>query len=178
MEILSVMEILKFPDPVLRKRAKEIEVVDDRVRELAEKMIKTLHAAPGVGLAAPQVGVSERLIVVDVSAGEDPDEIIVIVNPEFTYREGETGIEEGCLSVPDFTEMVPRSERVVVKGLDLEGRSITVEGEDLFAIVLQHEMDHLDGVLFFDHISKLKRSRYIAKRKKQLREESNKQGSA
>lgn len=160
------MEILKFPHPVLRRRAVEITRIDDRVRELAKAMIETMHKAPGIGLAAPQVGVSERLIVVDLSVGEDPKEIIILVNPEIVTSEGEIEYEEGCLSVPDLNEVVTRAEKVTVRGYDLEGREVEIEGEELLAIALQHEVDHLDGVLFLDHISRLKRSRYMTRRKK------------
>ncbi len=165
---MSVLEILKFPNAVLRKRASEVEAVDERIRELAQRMVKTMHAEPGIGLAAPQVGVSERLIVVDLSVGEDPDHLIVLANPVIVSREGELVWEEGCLSVPDFTEKVNRSHKVVVRGIDMEGREVEVEGEELLAVALQHEIDHLDGILFIDHISKLKRSRYMDKRRKQL----------
>ncbi len=173
---MSVMEILKFPHPVLRKRAEEVESVDDRIRDLATRMIATMNAAPGVGLAAPQVGVSERLIVVDLSIGEEPDQLVVLINPEITYKEGESLLEEGCLSVPDLTEKVVRAEKIIVKGLNLQGKEVQLEGEELFAVAIQHEIDHLDGVLFFDHISRLKRTRYITKRKKQLAEEADNDG--
>ena len=131
-------------------------------------MVRTMHAEPGIGIAAPQVGVSERLIVVDLSIGEDPGQLLVLANPVIVFREGEIVMEEGCLSVPDLAEKVERSRKVVVHGIDMEGREVKVEGEDLLAVVLQHEVDHLDGILFIDHISRLKRSRYEAKRKKQL----------
>lgn len=165
---MSVLEILKFPNPVLRKPAQEVARVDERIRELAARMVRTMHAEPGIGIAAPQVGVSERLIVVDLSIGEDPGQLLVLANPVIVFREGEIVMEEGCLSVPDLAEKVERSRKVVVHGIDMEGREVKVEGEDLLAVVLQHEVDHLDGILFIDHISRLKRSRYEAKRKKQL----------
>ncbi len=168
---MSIMEILKFPSPVLRKRARAILEVDGRIQELAEKMVSTMYDAPGIGLAAPQVGVSERLIVVDLSLGEDPTALIALANPEIICTEGEIDTEEGCLSVPELSENVTRCARVVVRGVDMEGREVEVEGEGLMAVALQHEIDHLDGVLFIDHISKLKRSRYVTKRKKELQEE-------
>jgi peptide deformylase len=167
---MSVMEILTFPHPILKKRAAEIERIDKRVRQLAEHMTTTMYKAPGIGLAAPQVGVSERLIVIDLSIGEEEGQLLVIANPEIICQEGELEIEEGCLSLPEFAENVKRCQKVVVRGLDMEGKSITIEGEDLMAVALQHEIDHLDGILFIDHISRLKRSRYITKRKKELAE--------
>lgn len=171
--MMPVMEILKFPHPVLRRRAAEIARIDDRVRELAKSMIETMHKAPGIGLAAPQVGVSERLIVVDLSAGEDPKEVVILVNPEIVTSEGEIEFEEGCLSIPDLNEKVTRAHKVTVRGYDLEGREVEISGEELMAVALQHEVDHLDGVLFLDHISRLKRSRYVTKRKKELAAEGD-----
>jgi peptide deformylase len=162
------MEILKFPNMILRKKAKEVDAIDERIHNLAHEMIKSMYMEPGIGLAAPQVGVSERLIVVDLSVGEDPDSLIVLINPEIIVKEGTIKMDEGCLSVPDINEAVTRAGRVVVKGLDLEGKALEVEGEELLAVALQHEVDHLDGVLFIDHISRLKRSRYITRRKKEL----------
>jgi peptide deformylase len=163
---MAVLEILQFPHPVLRKRADEIKEIDEQLHRLAQDMTETIYRAPGVGLAAPQIGVPHRLIVVDLSVGEQPDGKIVIVNPEIVCKEGAIRLEEGCLSVPDLRETVTRCKRVVVTGSDLEGRAVEVEGEDLLAVALQHEIDHLDGILFLDHLSQLKRSRYVAKRKK------------
>ena len=165
---MPILEILKFPHPVLRRRAREIEEIDDRIRTLAMEMTETMYRAPGIGLAAPQVGVSERLIVVDLSCGEQEGHLLTLVNPEIIFSEGEIEMEEGCLSVPELNEKVVRPGRVVVRGLDLEGRTLEVTGEELMAVALQHEIDHLDGILFIDHISRLKRSRYMAKRKKEL----------
>lgn len=163
---MAVLEILQFPDPVLRRRAVRIPHVDEVVHQLAQDMAETMYRAPGIGLAAPQVGIPQRLIVVDLSAGERPGELISLVNPEIICKEGELRMEEGCLSVPDLRETVMRCRRVVVKGTDLEGRTVELEGEDLLAVALQHEIDHLDGILFLDHLSQLKRSRYSAKIKK------------
>lgn len=163
---MAVLEILQFPDPTLRRRAEPIAHVDERIYRLAQNMAETMYRAPGIGLAAPQVGISERLIVVDLSAGENPGELITIVNPVILCREGEVRMEEGCLSVPDLRETVTRCRRIVVRGHDLEGRAVELEGEDLMAVALQHEIDHLDGVLFLDHLSQLKRSRYVSKVRK------------
>jgi peptide deformylase len=163
---MAVLEILRFPHPVLRERAAEVRRIDEEIHRLARSMTETMHRAPGIGLAANQVGVPSRLIVVDLSAGEHPGESLVMVNPEILCKEGRLRMEEGCLSVPDLRENVTRCQRVVVRGLDLEGRRVEVEGEDLLAVALQHEIDHLDGVLFLDHLSQLKRSRYVARQKK------------
>lgn len=165
---MAVLEILRFPHPLLRRRSLAVREIDERIHTLAVDMADTIRHAPGIGLAAPQVGAPDRLIVVDLSAGERSDDRLVIVNPEIVCKEGEIRLEEGCLSVPDLRETVTRCRKVAVKGLDLEGRRIEIEGEDLMAVALQHEIDHLDGVLFIDHISQLKRSRYAAKRKKEL----------
>ena len=163
---MALLEILQFPHPVLRKRADEIRDIDETVHRLARDMAETMRRAPGIGLAAPQVGVPSRLIVVDLSAGEEPDQLLVLINPEIVCKEGTIRMEEGCLSVPDLRETVTRCERVVVRGQDLEGNQVEVEGEELMAVALQHEIDHLDGMLFIDHLSQLKRSRYVAKQKK------------
>ncbi len=169
-DAMAVLEILQFPHPALRQKAQPVAEIDDRIRRLAADMIETMVRAPGVGLAANQVGVPVRVVVVDLSAGEDPDARLVLVNPEIVCGEGSICMEEGCLSVPDLRENVTRCSRVVVRGLDLDGRPVEVEGEELLAVALQHELDHLDGILFIDHLSQLKRSRYVAKRKKLLAE--------
>lgn len=163
---MAVLEILQFPDPTLRRVAETIPRVDERIFRLAQDMAETMYRAPGIGLAAPQVGVSERLIVVDLSAGERPGELITVINPEILCREGDVRMEEGCLSVPDLRETVSRCRRVVVRGTDVEGRPLEIEGEDLLAVALQHEIDHLDGILFLDHLSQLKRSRYVSRVRK------------
>ncbi len=165
---MAVLEILKFPHRVLRQKARRVEQIDETIHRLVEDMTETMYRAPGIGLAANQVGVPRRVIVVDVSAGEAPENRLVLVNPEILHREGRVTTEEGCLSVPDLREDVTRSGRVVVRALDLEGRRVELEADDLLAVALQHEIDHLDGILFIDRISQLKRSRYVAKRKKML----------
>ncbi len=173
---MAVLEILQFPHPVLRKKARPVERIDEAVHRLVQDMTETLYEAPGIGLAANQVGVPLRVIVVDLSAGESPDQRIVLLNPEIVCKEGQIRMEEGCLSVPDLRENVTRCSRVVVRGLDLEGRAVEVEGEELLAVALQHEIDHLDGILFIDRLSQLKRSRYIARRKKALQGRSGEAG--
>ena len=168
---MALLEILQFPHPVLRKRAEKVREIDATIHRLARDMAETMYRAPGIGLAAPQVGVPSRLIVVDLSAGEEPDQLLVLVNPEIVCKEGKIRTEEGCLSVPDLREMVTRCERVVVRGQDLEGNVVELEGEELMAVALQHEIDHLDGMLFIDHLSQLKRSRYVARQKKAAAEQ-------
>lgn len=155
---MAVREILIIGDPILTRTSDPVDGVTEDIVRLALDMVETVHAAPGVGLAAPQVGVSKRLIVVDLSVGEDQDALHVLVNPELVSKEGEAVCEEGCLSVPDIKEKVARPYKVVVRGLDLEGRQIEIEGEDLLARALCHEIDHLDGILFVDKLSALKRT--------------------
>ena len=163
---MAIRKILIIGDPILTKKAEPVAVVDEETVRLARDMVETVHAAPGVGLAAPQVGVGKRVIVVDLSVGENEDDLHVLVNPEVTAKEGEAVSEEGCLSVPDIREKVVRPYRVKVKGLDLRGRPIEVEGEDLLARALCHEIDHLDGILFVDKLSALKRTLIKKKFKK------------
>ena len=163
---MAIREIRIIGDPILVKKAAPVDRVDEAIVRLAEDMVETVHAAPGIGLAAPQVGVSKRVIVVDMSVGQNKDDLIVLVNPEVIGSEGEVVCEEGCLSVPDIREKVSRPYRVVVRGLDLEGRAVEVEGEDLLARALCHEIDHLDGVLFVERLSPLKRKLVKSKLKK------------
>jgi peptide deformylase len=154
---MSVAKIRIYPDPVLQARAAEIENIDERVIRLAGEMAETMYAAPGVGLAAPQIGVSERLIVVDVRPPEEEKELITLINPVIIEAEGRIVEEEGCLSVPEIRENVARAERVLVRGLDLKERQREIEAEGVLARAFQHEIDHLDGILFIDRISRLKR---------------------
>jgi peptide deformylase len=163
---MAVREILIIGDPILARKADPVERIDAEIVRLAKDMVETVHAAPGIGLAAPQVGVGKRVIVVDLSVGEDKDQLHVLVNPEVVAAEGEDVCEEGCLSVPDIREKVLRPRRVKVRGLDLEGRKVEIEGEDLQARALCHEIDHLDGVLFVDRLSSLKRALIKKKLKK------------
>jgi peptide deformylase len=163
---MALREILIIGHPMLVKKAGPVERVDADIVRLAGDMVETLHAAPGIGLAAPQVGVSKRLIVVDLSVGERKDDLIVLVNPEIVKKEGEVICEEGCLSVPDIREKVARPYRVTVFGVDLEGQTVEVDAEDLLARVLCHEIDHLDGILFVEKLSPLKRKLIRKKLKK------------
>lgn len=161
--------ILTYPDPVLAQKAEHISEITDEVRRLAHDMAETMYANDGIGLAAPQVGESCRLIVVDVSGPKVRDDLRVIVNPVIESREGTVESEEGCLSVSNYRSNVCRAERVRVTGQDLQGNEVDIEADDILAICLQHEIDHLDGVLFIDHISRLKRALYDKKVKKWLK---------
>jgi len=151
------LEIIKIGHPNLAKMSAPIAAIDAEIRRLAEDMIETMHAAPGLGLSAPQVNVNRRMITVDVSVGEKASDLIVLINPEIVFREGKLIREEGCLSVPEIFEKVTRPQKVRVKGLELSGRERTIEAEDLLARVFCHEIDHLDGKLFVDKLSPLKR---------------------
>jgi len=164
-----VREILKYPNPILTQKAEEIGEITPEIRKLAEDMAETMYEKRGIGLAAPQVGECCRLIAVDVSGPEERAELMFLVNPVIVSREGEVEDEEGCLSVAQFRAKVKRSEKVVVKARDLDGKEVEVPAEGLLAVCLQHEIDHLDGVLFIDRISRLKRALYDGKVKKWIK---------
>lgn len=155
---MPILPIIKYGHPTLTRKAEAIESIDEEIRELARNMVQTMHAAPGIGLAAPQVDVSKRLITVDLSVGEKPDELLILVNPELLEAEGESISEEGCLSVPGIQEKVKRPARVRVRGIDLEGRERILTAEGLLARVFCHEIDHINGKLFFENLSPLKKS--------------------
>jgi peptide deformylase len=156
---MSILPIRIYPDPVLRVKCPEVTEFDDKLRKLASDMIETMHAAPGVGLAGPQVGRDVRLAVVDLAVGEDPKQLYVIVNPEVTFREGAETAEEGCLSLPGIVDKVERPTRVTVRAMDLEGKPFEVQAEDWLARAFCHEIDHLNGVLFPDHLRGLRKER-------------------
>ncbi len=162
---MSILEIEVYPAPILKQKAAPVENIDDRLRQLAEDMLETMYKAPGVGLAAPQVGELLRLIVADSGESEKPDPI-VLINPQIITGEGSASIKEGCLSVPGFTAEVERYQKIVVRAWTLEEKEIEIEACDFPAIIFQHELDHLDGVLFIDRISRLKRNIYERKLKK------------
>jgi len=165
---MAVLPICKLPDAVLRQEAKDVAEINGNVQRLIDDMAETMYAAPGLGLAANQVGELKRLIVFDVVHKEGkPRKPQVVLNPCIVAAEGEITHEEGCLSVADFSAEVRRHAKVLVKGLDREGKPIEITGEGLLAVVLQHEIDHLNGVLFIDHISRLKRGLYLRRLKKQ-----------
>ena len=161
---MSVLEIRVLGDPILRRETEQVAAVTDELRRLIDDMFDTMHAAKGIGLAAPQVGRTERVTVIDVEEGRQP---LALINPEIVAREGKIKGEEGCLSIPEVYGDVERSARVVVRALDRDGRLMEVEGHDLLARCLQHEIDHLDGRLFIDHLSILKRRAALDKWSKQ-----------
>jgi peptide deformylase len=154
---MAVLEIRKYPDEVLKKKALPVKNIDKDLQRLVDNMMETMYAAPGIGLAAPQVGVSKRLVVIDVSTKDEKHPLIVLINPEIIEADSFIDSEEGCLSVPGYTSTIKRAGRVVVKGLDRNGRPVQIEGTGLLARALQHEIDHLDGVLFVDRMSSIKR---------------------
>ncbi|MCB9725574.1 MAG: peptide deformylase [Spirochaetaceae bacterium] len=171
---MALREVLQFPDPRLKRVSLPIPEVTDAIRELARDMIEVMYDEPGIGLAAPQVGEAVRLFVIDTEwsdeeVGRNP---VVVINPEISDRQGRITWEEGCLSVPDYNATVERDARITLRGTDLDGKPIVEHAEGLRAVCIQHEVDHLDGILFIDRISRLKRSLYVKKRKKQLAEES------
>lgn len=170
---MTLLDIITYPDKRLRHKAAPVETVDDDVRQTIADMAETMYAAPGMGLAAVQVGIDKRIIIYDISGPEDKPELEVLINPEIVESEGtQLSESEGCLSVPDFRSDVKRFERVKVEALDRDGQAIEIDTDGLHAIVLQHEIDHLDGVLFIDKISALKREMYKRKVKKALKKNS------
>lgn len=165
---MALRQILHFPDPRLRKKAQPITEVTNEIRQLADDMLETMYAAPGIGLAATQINVQQRIVVIDIS--QDQTEPYVFINPEIIEQQGEREYEEGCLSVPESYEVVSRADTVRVKALDKEGQPFELDAEDLLATCIQHEIDHLDGKLFVDYLSSLKRQRIkkrLEKRQKQ-----------
>lgn len=170
---MSVLEILTYPDPLLKEPAKAVESIDSRVQQIIDDMAETMYQAPGVGLAATQAGIDRCVIVFDPEADAEKQDFQVLVNPKIIEASGKTISEnEGCLSVPDFRSDVPRFECVVVEGLDRHGKNLKFEATGLLSVILQHEIDHLNGVLFIDRISALKRQMYKRKIKKKLKDES------
>jgi peptide deformylase len=167
---MALREVVQFPDPRLKKVSEGISEVTDELRELARDMIDVMYEEPGIGLAAPQVGASVRMFVIDTEWSDDDNDKnpVVVLNPEISDRKGRITWDEGCLSVPDYTATVERDASVTLRGQDLEGNPIEERAEGLRAVCIQHEVDHLDGVLFIDRISRLKRSLYVKKRKKQI----------
>lgn len=164
-----IRPIVKFGDPVLQSRASDVPVIDSDLHKLIDDMIETMYAAPGIGLAAPQIGVPLRVFVVDLSVGRKAEDLIVMVNPEFVEREGMQLEEEGCLSVPGFNATVVRPTRAILQGLDRAGERRTVEASGLLARAFQHEMDHLDGTLFVDRLRGIKRDLIVRKIRKMIK---------
>ena len=168
---MAVLEILKYPHPVLKKRCEAVSQIDEEVRKLIDDMRETMYGASGVGLAACQVGVSRRVIVLDVSPMDPQHTFFALINPEIISEEGEIDHEEGCLSVPDYLEKIKRKEKLCVKGVSPEGMEVEIKGEGILAIALQHEIDHINGILILDRVSRLKREIYRNKLKKEKRKE-------
>lgn len=168
---MALLPIRLYPDPVLRRRCPAVESFDDDLRRLAADMIETMHAAPGIGLAAPQVGIETRLAVVDLSAGEDAEAVHVLANPRILDSDGSAVELEGCLSIPDLNEKVTRPMRLLVEAQDLEGRTLRFAADDWLARAICHEIDHLDGVLFVDRLRGLRKEK-ARRALKRLREES------
>ncbi len=166
-----VRKILTYPDPELKKKSAPVTVINDKIRELVSDMAETMYAAPGVGLAAPQIGVHQRIAVIDVAGKDEAPELIVAINPVIVNADGESYEEEGCLSVPKYAANVRRHARIVVKALNLDGEEITCKADGLLAIAFQHEIDHLDGVLFIDHLSPLKKDIFRKKYRRMLDEQ-------
>lgn len=163
---MAILPIRIYPDPILRVKTRKVEEFDDRLRKLASDMVETMHAAPGVGLAAPQVGSDLRIAVVDISVGEEPGMLKVLVNPEIVRREGLETDVEGCLSLPGITDKVDRPTAVTVRAQDLTGKPFELEAGDYMARAICHEVDHLDGILFTDHLRGLRKERVRRQLKK------------
>jgi peptide deformylase len=173
---MATLEILQYPDSGLREVARPVEAVDEGIRRLADDLLETMYAAPGIGLAATQVGDGRRVCVVDVSEAKDDPR--VFVNPEILWREGTEEAEEGCLSIPGVYEKVRRAERVGVRAIDRAGEPFELAADGLLAVCLQHEIDHLDGRLFIDHLSLLKRQRIDKRLAKQRRRDAGSRRAA
>ena len=154
---MAIREIKKYPAKVLKEKTGPVEEIDAELQQLIDDMIETMYAAPGVGLAANQVGVPKQLAIVDVNLGDEGSSLIVLINPEIVYKEGECNSDEGCLSLPEYTTVVKRSEKVKVKALDRNGEPFEIEGEGLLSRALQHEIDHLNGFLLIDRIGRIKK---------------------
>ncbi len=165
----KIHEVVKWPDPVLQKPGAKVTVFDAKLKTLVEEMFESMYAAQGIGLAAPQISISQRITVIDVSFKKNPEEKIVLINPEIIEREGKQVEEEGCLSLPEIREKVTRAAKVKVRAQDVTGEWFEVEGEELLARAMQHEIDHLDGVLFIDRLSRLKRDLVIRRIKKLIK---------
>jgi peptide deformylase len=164
-----VMEIKKYGDSVLREKSLPVSEITPEIQKIIDEMIGIMYRAPGVGLAAPQIGISQRIIVADPSEGKEIGRLLVLINPAIVSAEGEIVAEEGCLSVPDVTAEVKRSSRVIVEGLNRQGRKVQIEGENHLARILQHEIDHLEGVLFIDRLGFFERQMLLRKWRKRHR---------
>jgi peptide deformylase len=166
---MAVLEILKYPHPLLKRPSEKVDRINEETRKLIQDMIETMYHSNGIGLAACQIGIPRRVIVLDVSPIDPQQNLFAMINPEVISEEGEIDHEEGCLSVPDCFEKVKRRERIRVKGISMDGKEMEVSGEGILAFALQHEIDHLNGVLILDRVSRLKRDIYRSKLKKEKR---------
>lgn len=166
---MAILRITKYPEEVLKKKTEPVKEFGPGLQKLIDNMIETMYAAPGVGLAANQVGVSKQVTVIDVSSRDEASSLIVLINPEIIHAEGEDSCEEGCLSIPEYTTVVKRAEKVKVRGLDRSGAPLEIEAEGLLARALQHEIDHLNGFLLIDRIGRIKREFF---RKRFVREQA------
>jgi peptide deformylase len=165
-----ILKVVKYPEPVLSQPGEPVAKFNDELKKLAEDMFETMYASQGIGLAAPQVAVSKRVTVIDLSQGKDPEQKLVLVNPEVIFREGKQYEEEGCLSFPEIREKVQRASKVKVRAQDLSGKWFEMDGEELLSRAFQHEIDHLDGMLFIFRMSSLKRDLVLRKIRKMQRE--------
>ena len=170
---MAIRRIIEYPDPILRVKATNVEHFDEELKTLVTDMAETMYDAPGIGLAAPQVAASVRVIVVDITEPGEEHQFMAMINPEITLQEAKQIDEEGCLSVPELTANVERYKKIGITYFDEEGEQHELLAEDRFAVVLQHEIDHLNGILFIDHLSPLKRNLYKKKRKKMMAEQVN-----
>ena len=161
-----ILEIVKYPDPVLQRVAEPVTVFDDALQKLIDDMFESMYAAKGIGLAAPQVGISKQITVIDLSFAKEPSDKLVLINPEITFREGRQYEDEGCLSLPEIREKVSRSAKVRVRAQNATGEWYELDGEELLARAFQHEIDHLHGILFFARVSMLKRDLLMRKIRK------------
>ncbi|MCU7946553.1 MAG: peptide deformylase [Candidatus Thiodiazotropha sp. (ex Cardiolucina cf. quadrata)] len=173
---MAILDILHFPDPRLRNKAKPVALVDDSIRRLIDDMLETMYQAPGIGLAATQVNVAKRVVVIDLS--EEKDQPLCLINPEILEKDGEEQMEEGCLSVPGVYETVKRANHIRLRALGRDGIPFEMEADDLLAVCIQHELDHLEGKLFVDYLSSLKRQRIRKKLEKESRQQDAPQASA
>jgi peptide deformylase len=170
---MAILPICTYPEEILRQPAEPVTDIDEEVVKLVDHMAETMYSAPGIGLAATQVGVAKQVLVADIAARKPESELIVLINPEIVAAEGKVLFEEGCLSVPDYQAEVKRHEKITVRGLNLKGEEVEIKAEGLLAIVLQHEIDHLNGMLFIDRLSKLKRDLYKRRLRKKLAKEQS-----
>jgi peptide deformylase len=168
-KLVKIHEVVKWPDPVLAKPAEKVTVFDAKLKQFVDEMFETMYVAQGIGLAAPQIAISQRITVIDVSFKKNPEEKIVLINPEIIDRRGKQVEEEGCLSLPEIRDKVSRAAWVKVRAQDVNGEWFEIEGEELLSRAFQHELDHLDGILFIDRISRLKRDLTIRKMKKLIK---------